>query len=94
MSCSNRCGDWEPLYCDFPGGSGSKKSGCSAGDLSSTPGWEDPLEKGMAIHSSIMAWRIPWTEEPWQAAAHGVAKESDTTEQLTLTHSYCAESRV
>ena len=27
-------------------------------------GWEDPLEKGMAIHSSILAWRIPWTEEP------------------------------
>ena len=27
-------------------------------------GWEDPLEKGMARHSSILAWRIPWTEEP------------------------------
>ena len=27
-------------------------------------GWEDPLEKGMAIHSSILAWRIPWTEKP------------------------------
>ena len=27
-------------------------------------GWEDPLEKGMAIHSSIPAWKIPWTEEP------------------------------
>ena len=27
-------------------------------------GWEDPLEKGMAAHSSIHAWRIPWTEEP------------------------------
>ena len=27
-------------------------------------GWEDPLEKGMTIHSSIIAWRIPWTEEP------------------------------
>ena len=27
-------------------------------------GWEDPLEKGVAIHSSILAWRIPWTEEP------------------------------
>ena len=26
-------------------------------------GWEDPLEEGMAIHSSILAWRIPWTEE-------------------------------
>ena len=27
-------------------------------------GWEDPIEEGMAIHSSILAWRIPWTEEP------------------------------
>ena len=27
-------------------------------------GWEDPLEKGMAIHASILAWRIPWTKEP------------------------------
>ena len=27
-------------------------------------GWEDPVEKGMATHSSILAWRIPWTEEP------------------------------
>ena len=27
-------------------------------------GWEDPLEKGIAVHSSILAWRIPWTEEP------------------------------
>ena len=29
-----------------------------------TLGWEDPLEEGMATHSSILAWRIPWTEEP------------------------------
>ena len=29
-----------------------------------SPGWEDPLEEGMATHSSILAWRIPWTEEP------------------------------
>ena len=28
-----------------------------------SPGWEDPLEKGMAAHSNILAWRIPWTEE-------------------------------
>ena len=34
-------------------------------------GWEDPLEKEMATHSSILAWRIPWTEEP---TVHGVAK--------------------
>ena len=29
-----------------------------------SPGWEDPLEDGMETHSSILAWRIPWTEEP------------------------------
>ena len=29
-----------------------------------SPGWEDPLEKGMATHASVLAWRIPWTEEP------------------------------
>ena len=29
-----------------------------------SPGWEDPLEKGIATYSSILAWRIPWTEEP------------------------------
>jgi len=37
-------------------------------------GWEDPLEKGMAISSSILAWRIPWTEEPGGLQSMGVAK--------------------
>ena len=37
-------------------------------------GWEDPLEKGMATHSSILAWKIPWTEEPGGATVHGVSK--------------------
>ena len=37
-------------------------------------GQEDPLEKGTATHSSILAWKIPWTEEPGVAAVHGVAK--------------------
>ena len=36
-------------------------------------GWEDPLEEGKAAHSRILAWRIPWTEEPG-AAHRGVAK--------------------
>ena len=35
---------------------------------------EDPLESGMTTHSSILAWRIPWTEEPGGATIHGVAK--------------------
>ena len=34
-------------------------------------GWEDPLEKGTAIHSSILAWRIPWTEEPGRLQSIG-----------------------
>ena len=37
-------------------------------------GLEDPLEKGMAIHSIMLAWRIPWIEELWQAAINGVSK--------------------
>ena len=41
--------------------------------------WEDPLEKGMAIHSSILAWRIPWTEEPGGLQSRG-HKHSNTTE--------------
>ena len=36
-------------------------------------GWGDPLEKEMAIHSSILAWRIPMDRGPWQAAVHGIA---------------------
>ena len=37
-------------------------------------GWEDPLEKGVATHSSILAWTIPWTEEPGGPTVHGVVK--------------------
>ena len=43
----------------FPGGSDGEESACNAGDLGSILGREDPLEKGMATHSSILAWRIP-----------------------------------
>ena len=44
-------------------------------------GWEDPLEKEMAIHSRTIAWKIPWTEEPGSLQSTG-GKESDTTEWL------------
>ena len=47
-------------------------------------GQEDPLEKGMATHSNILAWRIPWTEEPGRLQSIGL-QESDMTEQLTRT---------
>ena len=45
-------------------------------------GQEDPLEKEMATLSSILAWEIPWTEEPGGLQVHGVSKESDTTQGL------------
>ena len=41
--------------------------------------WEDPLEKEVVTHSSILAWRIPWTEEPGRLQSMGL-QESDTTE--------------
>ena len=41
-------------------------------------GWEDPLEKEMTTHSSILAWRIPWAEEPGKLQSVG-SQESDTT---------------
>ena len=54
--------------------SAGKESSCSAG-VQETLGWEDPLEKGTAVHSSILAWRI----RPWGR------KESGMTEQLSLS---------
>ena len=45
----------------FPRSSAGKESACNVGDLGSIHGWEDPLEKGVATHSSILAWKIPWS---------------------------------
>ena len=55
----------------FPGGPDGKESACNAGNLGSIPGWEDPLEKGMAPHSSILVWKIPQTEEPGRLQSMG-----------------------
>ena len=48
----------------FPGGSVGKEAACNAGDWVQFLDQEDPLEKEMATHSSILSWEIPWTEEP------------------------------
>ena len=48
-------------------------------------GWEDPLEEGTATHSSILAWRIPWTEEPGELYSSWGYKEWDTTEATFKT---------
>ena len=75
----------------LPGGSDGKESACRAGDPDSMPavwetpiqfnsrGQEDPLERRMAIHSSILAWRIPWTVEPGKSMW---SKELGMTEWL------------
>ena len=72
-----------PLYlCDwgFLGGSDSKRICLQCKETESQSlGGEDVQEKGMATHSSIPAWRIPWTEEPWRR------KELDMTERLKLS---------
>ena len=70
-----------------PGGSEVKVSACNAGDLGSIPGSGRSPGEEMATHSSILAWRIPRTEEPGGLQSVGVT-ESDTTEQLTHTHTH------
>ena len=50
--------------------------------------WEGPLEKGMAAHSSVLAWRIPWTEDLGQGMGGMWLKALDKTEQLTLSLPY------
>jgi len=74
------------LIC-FPGGSEVEASACNAGDL----GWEDPLEKEMATHSSILAWRIPCTEEPGGLQSMGsqrVGHDWATSLHFTSLHAY------
>ena len=65
----------------FPVGSDGKASAYSAGDPGLIPGSGDPLQKEMATHSSTLAWKIPWMEEPVGYSSWGL-KESDMTEQL------------
>ena len=75
------------LYCKsirgFPGGSDSKDSACNAGDVGSISASEDHLEEEMATHSSILAWTIPWKEEPDGLTVHRVAK-SQTRSLLSV----------
>ena len=61
-----------------------KKSACNAEDLGLIPGWEDPLEEGMATHSSILAWRISVDRGVWWATVHGVAKSQTRLSDLAL----------
>ena len=59
---------------DFPGGSDGKAFVYNAVDPGSIPGQEDLLEKEMTIHSSTIAWKIPWTEEPGRLQSMGLQR--------------------
>ena len=76
----------------FPGGSDGKASACNAGDPGSIPGLGRSPGEGNGTHSSILAWEIPWTEEPG-GLPYMRSQESDTTEQLhTFTFLFPDES--
>ena len=61
---ARKCRSLWAMVRSFPGGTNGKESAVIWGIQIQSLGWEDPLEKGMATHSSILVWRIPWTEEP------------------------------
>ena len=77
----------------FPGGTRGKKPSCQLMRHKrwvQSLGWENTLEEGMATSSSVLSWRIPWTEEPGGLQVMG-CKESDVTEQLsTHMHAFCS----
>ena len=66
------------VFSGFPCGSVIKNLPVSVGEAGLILGGENPLGKEMATHSSILAWEIPWTEEPARLQSMGIAKESDT----------------
>ena len=70
----------------FPGGaSGIKNRSANAGDIRDV-GQKDPLEEGMTTHSSILAWRIPWTEEPGELQFMGSQRVGPHCSDLACTH--------
>ena len=78
------------LNSGFPGGSVVKNPPANAGD--SSLGGEYPLEEDIATHSSILAWRIPWTEEPGGLRSMR-SRESDTTERLNTKRGARSQQR-
>ena len=74
---------------DLPGGAGGKEPTCQCRRQEMrvwSLGWEDSLVKGMATQPSILAWRIPWTEEPRWATVHGVTKSWTRLSDLAHMH--------
>ena len=77
-----------PSLLGFPGRSEGKAPACNAGDWGSIPG---SLEKGMATHSSILAWRIPWTEEPGGLQSMGLKRVRHDWVTNTYTFTFLLE---
>ena len=77
---------------DFPHSSVGKSSACNAGDPGSIPGLGGSLEKEMATHSSILAWRSLWTEKPVRLQSMGL-QESDLTWWLNYHHHQATEHK-
>ena len=67
-------------YAGLPRWLSGRESTCNAGDRSLIPELERSLEKEMATHYSILAWEIPWAEEPDELHSMGVTQESDMTD--------------
>jgi len=76
----------------FPGGSAVKNLPAMS-EMQETRsrllGWEDPLEKGMAIHFTILVWRIPWTEEPGGLQSTGLQQSIQLDMTTATEHSAC-----
>ena len=70
------------LHMGFPGGSDGKESTCNAEDLGLIMGWEDPLDEGMATHSTLLAQRIPTDRGASRATVHWVSKSWTTAYKI------------
>ena len=75
-----------PVFLGFSGGSDSEESACNVETWALSLGWEDRLEEGMAIHSSIFTWRMPWKEEPGGLQSIGLPRVRHDWSDLTHTH--------
>ena len=70
--------NYHSIYIDFAGGSGIKRLHTMWETRVQSLGWEDLLEKAMAIHSNLLAWRSPWTEEPGELQFMGSQRAGHT----------------
>ena len=68
----------------FPGGSVVKNMPANAEDVGPPLGQEDSLEKEMTTHSSILAWRIPWTEESGRLSMHSLYLPTNPSSDMTV----------